>query len=202
MSSETPERRPAPTPEPGVDIKPRSRDVTDGLEKTAARGMLRAVGMGDEDWPKPQVGVASSWNEITPCNLSLDRLAKAVKNGVHAGGGQHGQVGACGGGHREVEDHVDAGGHDRLDDLRVGVAEDPWAVGLDVVDVAAAIGVEDVRALGTVDEVGGAADRPEGTHRRVDAAGDDPHRPLEERLVSTHAGLTRRGPRQRCGRGR
>ena len=69
------------------DIKPRSRDVTDGLEKAAARGMLRAVGMGDEDFAKPQIGVASSWNEITPCNLSLDRLAKAVKNGVHAAGG-------------------------------------------------------------------------------------------------------------------
>ncbi|GAB3036766.1 dihydroxy-acid dehydratase [Nocardioides flavus (ex Wang et al. 2016)] len=71
----------------GPDIKPRSRDVTDGLEKAAARGMLRAVGMGDDDWEKPQIGVASSWNEITPCNLSLDRLAKAVKNGVHAAGG-------------------------------------------------------------------------------------------------------------------
>ena len=71
----------------GVDIKPRSRDVTDGLEKAAARGMLRAVGMGDDDWVKPQIGVASSWNEITPCNLSLDRLAKAVKDGVHAAGG-------------------------------------------------------------------------------------------------------------------
>ncbi|KRB48162.1 MULTISPECIES: dihydroxy-acid dehydratase [unclassified Terrabacter] len=69
------------------DIKPRSRDVTDGLEKTAARGMLRAVGLGDDDWAKPQIGVASSWNEITPCNLSLDRLAQAVKDGVHAGGG-------------------------------------------------------------------------------------------------------------------
>ncbi|WP_181310450.1 dihydroxy-acid dehydratase [Nocardioides campestrisoli] len=69
------------------DIKPRSRDVTDGLEKAAARGMLRAVGMGDDDFAKPQIGVASSWNEITPCNLSLDRLAKAVKNGVHAAGG-------------------------------------------------------------------------------------------------------------------
>ena len=69
------------------DMKPRSRDVTDGLEKAAARGMLRAVGMGDEDFKKPQIGVASSWNEITPCNLSLDRLAKAVKNGVHAAGG-------------------------------------------------------------------------------------------------------------------
>jgi dihydroxy-acid dehydratase len=69
------------------DIKPRSRDVTDGLERAAARGMLRAVGMGDNDFAKPQIGVASSWNEITPCNLSLDRLAKAVKNGVHAAGG-------------------------------------------------------------------------------------------------------------------
>ncbi|MBM7365431.1 dihydroxy-acid dehydratase [Gordonia hydrophobica] len=71
----------------GPDIKPRSRDVTDGLERSAARGMLRAVGMGDDDWAKPQIGVGSSWNEITPCNLSLDRLAKAVKEGVHEGGG-------------------------------------------------------------------------------------------------------------------
>ncbi|MPZ62086.1 MAG: dihydroxy-acid dehydratase [Propionibacteriales bacterium] len=70
-----------------VDIKPRSREVTDGLERAAARGMLRAVGMTDEDFAKPQIGVASSWNEITPCNLSLDRLAKAVKQGVHAAGG-------------------------------------------------------------------------------------------------------------------
>ena len=69
------------------DIKPRSRDVTDGLEKAAARGMLRAVGMGDDDFAKPQIGVASSWNEITPCNLSLDRLAKSAKDGVHAAGG-------------------------------------------------------------------------------------------------------------------
>jgi dihydroxy-acid dehydratase len=49
--------------------------------------MLRAVGMGDEDWDKPQIGIASSWNEITPCNLSLARLAQAAKEGVHAGGG-------------------------------------------------------------------------------------------------------------------
>jgi dihydroxy-acid dehydratase len=70
-----------------VDIKPRSRDVTDGIEKAASRGMLRAVGMGDEDWVKPQIGVASSWNEVTPCNLSLDRLADAAKQGVHAAGG-------------------------------------------------------------------------------------------------------------------
>ena len=70
-----------------VDIKPRSRDVTDGIEKAASRGMLRAVGMGDEDWVKPQIGVASSWSEVTPCNLSLDRLADASKAGVHAAGG-------------------------------------------------------------------------------------------------------------------
>ena len=72
---------------PGVDIKPRSRDVTDGLERAAARGMLRAVGMGDEDWGKPQIGVASSWNEITPCNLTLEKLAGFAKEGVHAAGG-------------------------------------------------------------------------------------------------------------------
>ncbi|KQR46563.1 dihydroxy-acid dehydratase [Frigoribacterium sp. PvP120] len=73
--------------QPEVDIKPRSRVVTDGVEATTSRGMLRAVGMGDGDWEKPQIGIASSWNEITPCNLSLDRLAQGAKEGVHAGGG-------------------------------------------------------------------------------------------------------------------
>jgi dihydroxy-acid dehydratase len=68
-------------------MKPRSGVVTDGLERAPARGMLRAVGMGDEDWVKPQIGIASSWNEITPCNMSLDRLAKASKEGVLAAGG-------------------------------------------------------------------------------------------------------------------
>src|SRR5215204_4865307 len=71
----------------GIDIKPRSRVVTDGIEATTSRGMLRAVGMGDADWDKPQIGIASSWNEITPCNLSLARLAQAAKEGVHAGAG-------------------------------------------------------------------------------------------------------------------
>ncbi|MFZ1361833.1 MAG: dihydroxy-acid dehydratase [Candidatus Nanopelagicales bacterium] len=64
------------------NVKPRSSDVTDGLERAPARGMLRAVGMEDADFDKPQIGVASSWNEITPCNLSLDRLAKNAKEGV------------------------------------------------------------------------------------------------------------------------
>lgn len=72
---------------PEHDLKPRSRVVTDGIEAMTSRGMLRAVGMGDADWEKPQIGIASSWNEITPCNLSLDRLAQASKEGVHSGGG-------------------------------------------------------------------------------------------------------------------
>lgn len=70
-----------------TDMKPRSKDVTEGIERTAARGMLRAVGMKDEDFAKPQIGIASSWNEITPCNLSLDRLAQAAKVGVRNSGG-------------------------------------------------------------------------------------------------------------------
>ena len=68
-------------------MKPRSHAVTDGMERAPQRGMLRAVGMTDEDFSKPQVGIASSWNEITPCNLSLQRLAISAKEGVHAAGG-------------------------------------------------------------------------------------------------------------------
>ena len=75
------------------DGRARSRDVTEGLAATAARGLLRATGMTDADLTKPQVGVASSWNEVTPCNLNLDRLAQAVKEGVHAAGGYPMQFG-------------------------------------------------------------------------------------------------------------
>jgi dihydroxy-acid dehydratase len=70
-----------------VEIKLRSRDVTDGYERAPARAMLRAIGMTDDDWDKPQVGVCSSWNEVTPCNMPLDRLAKRSKDGVRAAGG-------------------------------------------------------------------------------------------------------------------
>jgi len=70
-----------------VDVKPRSRDVTDGPQKAPARAMLRAVGLTDDDWQKPQIGIASSWNEVTPCNLSLRRLAVAAKQGVQQAGG-------------------------------------------------------------------------------------------------------------------
>ncbi len=67
--------------------KPRSFEVTDGPTRAPARAMLRAVGMTDGDWDKPQIGVASSWNEVTPCNLPLDRLAKRAKEGVREAGG-------------------------------------------------------------------------------------------------------------------
>ena len=70
-----------------VDVKPRSRDVTDGFRKAGSRAMLRAVGMTDDDWAKPQIGVANSWNEITPCNMTLRTLAEHVKRGVREAGG-------------------------------------------------------------------------------------------------------------------
>src|SRR6476646_1284509 len=73
--------------QPKEHRKPHSSTVTDGIERAAARGMLRAVGMGDDDWRKPQIGIASSWNEITPCNLSLSRLAKRAKEGVRGADG-------------------------------------------------------------------------------------------------------------------
>jgi dihydroxy-acid dehydratase len=78
------------TPTPNgtpVDIKPRSRDVTDGMQKAPSRAMLRAVGMGDDDWVKPQVAIASAWNEVTPCNMTLRKLAEHAKDGVRAAGG-------------------------------------------------------------------------------------------------------------------
>lgn len=77
----------SPTDGTPIDIKPRSRDVTDGNQKAAARAMLRAVGLTDDDWQKPQIGIASSWNEVTPCNMSLRRLADSAKQGVREAGG-------------------------------------------------------------------------------------------------------------------
>jgi len=76
-----------PSPDTAVDIKPRSRDVTDGMQKAASRAMLRAVGMTDDDWAKPQVAIASSWNEVTPCNMTLRKLAEHSKAGVRDAGG-------------------------------------------------------------------------------------------------------------------
>ncbi len=69
------------------DSRFRSREVTEGMKRAPARAMLRAVGMTDADFDKPQVGIASSWNEVTPCNMPLARLAKAAKEGVIQAGG-------------------------------------------------------------------------------------------------------------------
>jgi dihydroxy-acid dehydratase len=72
---------------PTSSSQPRSHEVTQGYERAPARAMLRAVGMGDDDWNRSQIGVASSWNEVTPCNMPLQRLAKAAKQGVRNAGG-------------------------------------------------------------------------------------------------------------------
>src|SRR5487761_2449885 len=66
---------------------PRSSDVTLGKGRAPARAMLRAMGLTDDDMAKPQIGVVSSWNEVTPCNLPLDRLAQRTKVAVRDGGG-------------------------------------------------------------------------------------------------------------------
>ncbi len=86
-SSDHPTAPGSATPGTPVDVKPRSRDVTDGITKAPARAMLRAIGMTDADFVKPQVGIANAWNEVTPCNMTLRRLADRAKEGVRAGGG-------------------------------------------------------------------------------------------------------------------
>jgi dihydroxy-acid dehydratase len=65
----------------------RSAEVSEGFRRAPARAMLRAVGMTDEDFDKFQVGIATSWNEVTPCNLPLRRLAHHAKQGVREAGG-------------------------------------------------------------------------------------------------------------------
>lgn len=69
-----------------MDRRPRSWQVTEGPERAPARAMLRAVGFSEEDFGKPQIGVASSWNEVTPCNYHLDKLAALAKEGARQGG--------------------------------------------------------------------------------------------------------------------
>jgi dihydroxy-acid dehydratase len=66
--------------------RPRSGPLTTGPSRAAARAMLRAVGLSEEDLTRPQVGVASSWNEVTPCNLHLNSLAGAAKEGIRQAG--------------------------------------------------------------------------------------------------------------------
>ena len=68
-------------------MKPRSHEVTDGPSRAPARAMLRAIGMTEDDFSRSQVGVASSWNEVTPCNLPLADLARRCKEGISEAGG-------------------------------------------------------------------------------------------------------------------
>jgi len=69
-----------------MDKRPRSWEVTEGAVRAPARAMLRAVGFSEEDFGKAQIAVASSWNEVTPCNYHLDKLAALAKEGVRQGG--------------------------------------------------------------------------------------------------------------------
>src|ERR1700683_339336 len=72
-----------PTPTP---VKIHRQDVTEGYRRAPARAMLRAVGLEDADIANPQIGVASTWNEVTPCNMPLARLAQEAKAGVREAG--------------------------------------------------------------------------------------------------------------------
>jgi dihydroxy-acid dehydratase len=71
---------------PGVDPRRHSRIVVDGLTQAPSRAMLRAVGFTDADFTKPQVGIASTWNMVTPCNMHIDGLAKHAGAGVDGAG--------------------------------------------------------------------------------------------------------------------
>src|SRR3954462_13352751 len=70
------------------DADPRrySRLVVDGVKQTPSRGMLRAVGFTDADFAKPQIGVASTWSNLTPCNMHIGELAREAAAGVDAAG--------------------------------------------------------------------------------------------------------------------
>ena len=65
-----------------VDTRPYSKLVFDGVKQTPSRAMLRAVGFDDRDFKKPQVGIASTWSNLTPCNMHIDKLAEAAAKGV------------------------------------------------------------------------------------------------------------------------
>ncbi|MCX7054376.1 MAG: dihydroxy-acid dehydratase, partial [Proteobacteria bacterium] len=71
-----------------VDPRPYSKLVFDGVKQTPSRAMLRAVGYDDRDFKKPQVGIASTWSNLTPCNMHIDKLAEAAAKGANAAGGK------------------------------------------------------------------------------------------------------------------
>jgi len=71
-----------------LNIRKHSSQVVDGIEFAPARAMLRAVGFTDEDFKKPQIGIASTWANVTPCNMHIDGLAREAETGVNAAGGK------------------------------------------------------------------------------------------------------------------
>ncbi len=70
------------------DLRKHSSIVTDGVEQAPSRAMLRAAGFTDEDFAKPQVGIASTWSMVTPCNMHIDQLAQAANSASDAAGGK------------------------------------------------------------------------------------------------------------------
>src|SRR5450631_3562527 len=71
-----------------ADPRAYSRQVVDGVKQTPSRAMLRAVGFRDEDFAKPQIGIASTWADVTPCNMHIDVLAREAAAGADAAGGK------------------------------------------------------------------------------------------------------------------
>ncbi len=72
----------------GCGHRPYSSVVTDGVERAASRAMLHAVGFSKDDFKKSQIGIASTWSMVTPCNMHIDKLARQAEKGVNAAGGK------------------------------------------------------------------------------------------------------------------
>ena len=68
------------------DLRIRSKVISEGVSRTPNRSYLRALGFEDEDFKKPMIGVASTWSEVTPCNMHIDGLARASKQGISEAG--------------------------------------------------------------------------------------------------------------------
>ena len=94
-----------------VDTRPYSKLVVDGVKQTPSRAMLRAVGFDDRDFKKPQVGIASTWSKVTPCNMHIDKLARGGREGRRRGGRQEHHLQH----HHRLRRHLDGhAGHEVL----------------------------------------------------------------------------------------
>jgi len=76
------------SPDSTNNLRPHSAQVVDGADRAPSRAMLRAVGFSSEDFQLPQVGIASTWSNLTPCNMHIDELARLVAEGVTAAKGK------------------------------------------------------------------------------------------------------------------